>query len=325
MAGLSRTAAYVAAGRAIGAREPDPDVNNPDYLAERLLGDPSRFDLRLPLIDALGRSYDEAMDDIEIASIVRAMIVRTRFIDEALLRALASGIGQVLILGAGFDSHAYRYEPLLKGLTVFEVDRPEMQAYKRERVRHVVGKPPPNLKYVPLDFESQTLREVLVDGGYDFSVRSFVIMEGVTMYLTEEALRETLTLLASHPARSGVVFDFVSSVVIDSLRALDIMKMPTAARPYVERFLHLLRDEPWLFGFPLHGERDYIEAFGFEVPEILTIGGPESVRRYLTRADGSEVGDETISKIPKPQTEVARRQADAQAYRIVEAIVARRH
>src|SRR4051812_37471797 len=97
--GISRTSIYVAAARAIGAREPDPAARNPDDLAEKLLGDPSSFDIDHPAVRALGLGYDEAMKDVEVVNIVRAMTVRTRFIDEALERAIAAGATQVVILG----------------------------------------------------------------------------------------------------------------------------------------------------------------------------------------------------------------------------------
>jgi hypothetical protein len=150
-------------------------------------------------------------------------------------------------------------------------------------------------------------------------------MEGVTMYLDEPALRETLSLIASHAAGTRVVFDFVSDVLIEMIRSIDIGRAPPAARPFLQRFLHLTRDEPWRFGLPLRGEREYIEAFGFDVPEILTISGTQAAERYLTRADGSEVGGEAMSRVPTPTTEAARQAADAQAYRIAEAVVATRH
>jgi methyltransferase (TIGR00027 family) len=325
MPAISRTAAYVAAGRAVGAREPDPDVCNPDYLAERLLGDPARFDLDLPVMHALAQSYDEAMRDIEVASIVRAMIVRTRFVDAALERAVAAGASQILVLGAGFDSHAYRFNPLLEKLRVFEVDRLATLAFKKERVKEVLGAPPRNLSYVAVDFENENVRGVLSRHGYDFSQRSFVIMEGVTMYLDEATVRDTLMLVASHKPGSSVCFDFVSSVLVESLRNVDAERLPLAARAFFQRFLHLIRDEPWRFGFPYKKDREYIEAFGFEVPEILTIGGPVSAKRYLTRADRSEVGGEALQRVPRPQTEAARERAEHMAYRITEAIVAVRH
>ena len=139
---ISRTAAYVAAARAVGAREPDAAVRNPDYLAERLLGDMKIYDLDLPIVHALTQSYDEAMTDFEVAGTVAAMTVRARFIDDALERAVAAGAKQVLILGAGFDSHAYRCEELLREVRVYEVDEPATQAWKRERVAAVVGAAP---------------------------------------------------------------------------------------------------------------------------------------------------------------------------------------
>ena len=110
---ISRTSIFVAAGRAVGAREPDPSVRNPDYLAEKLLGDPSTLDLDHPAVRALSLSYDDAMKDVEVVSNVRMMTIRTRFIDAALERAIAGGATQVVILGAGFDSHAYRCRELL--------------------------------------------------------------------------------------------------------------------------------------------------------------------------------------------------------------------
>ena len=95
--GISRTSIFVAAGRALGAREPDPSARNPDYLAEKLLGDPSTLGLDHPAVRALSLSYDEALKDPEVASNVRMMIVRA-FIDEALERAIAGGATQVVIL-----------------------------------------------------------------------------------------------------------------------------------------------------------------------------------------------------------------------------------
>ena len=96
--GISRTCIYTAAGRAIGARDPDPSVRNPDSLAETLLGDPSSFNITHASVRALGLSYDEAMKDLEVVNTVRTMMVRTRFIDEALERAVADGAAHVVWL-----------------------------------------------------------------------------------------------------------------------------------------------------------------------------------------------------------------------------------
>lgn len=293
---VSRTAAYVAAGRAVGAREPDPSVRNPDHLAEALLGDPSKLDLDLGIVRALSLDYDEAMKDFEVVNPVRLMLVRTRFIDDALERAVANGATQVVILGAGYDSHAYRFGESMPEVGFFEVDRPVTQALKRQRVDEVLGGPPANLTYVPVDFHDDNLRDVLARHGHDAAQRTFFIMEGVTMYLTEDAVRDTLRFVATHAPGSTIVFDFVYRPLVEGLRKIDVAALPEATRPMMERFLELIRDEPWEFGFPLAGEHAFLDELGLELREALTVGGEESIRRYLTRAGGTELGADVIAR-----------------------------
>jgi methyltransferase (TIGR00027 family) len=295
--GISRTCIYVAAGRAIGAREPDPTVRNPDDLAERLLGDPAALDVDLPIVRALGLSYDDAMSQPEVVNTVRMMMIRTRFIDAALERAIAEGATQLIILGAGFDSHAYRYGKLLEHVRVFEVDRAATQALKRDRVRASLGDEPPNVTYVAIDFQHEDLGDVLARHGYDRTQRTFFIMEGVTMYVEEEGVRRTLQFVGDHPAGSGIVFDFVPRAMIEMLAKIDLNNVPAAARPYLQRFLDLIKDEPWVFGIPLGTEASFLGEFGLEVREVLTVGGPESIARYLTKADGTQVGAKALEEM----------------------------
>jgi len=295
MHGISKTSIYVAAGRAVGAREPDPSVRNPDHLAGQLLGDPASLDVDHPAVRALGLDYDEAMQNPEVIGIVRAMMIRTRFIDEALERAIAGGATQVAILGAGFDSHAYRCRELLAGVSVFEVDRPVTQALKRQRVDEVLGGPPDNLTYVPIDFQHEDLREVLTRHGYDTTTRTFFILEGVTMYVPEDSVRATFAFVASHPPGSSIVFDFVSRPMVDFLAGGNLDTIPEAARPGFQRFLNLLKDEPWLFGIPVDGERAFFEGTGLELREFFVIGGEESLKRYVTKADGTQVGADGLA------------------------------
>ena len=304
--GISRTSIYVAAGRAMGAREPDPAARNPDYLAEKLLGDPSKLDVDHPAVRALSLGYDEAMKDVEVVNIVRAMTVRTRFIDEALERAVAGGATQVVILGAGFDSHVYRCQELLADARVFEVDRPAMQALKKQRVSEVLGASPVNLTYVAIDFQHEDLAGALTPHGYNPAQQTFFILEGVTMYLPEEAVRGTLQFVAAHPPGSGIVFDFVYRAMVDMLSRIDMTNVPEAAKPFVARFLDLIRDEPWVFGLPVGGEREFLREFGLELREALTIGGEESLKRYLTRADGTQVGAQAIADAMARMAERAR-------------------
>jgi methyltransferase (TIGR00027 family) len=307
---ISKTAIWVAAARAIGAREPDPAARNPDRFAEPLLGDPAQLELDHPVVAALRSSYDEAMRDMEIAGLVRAMTERTRFIDAALERAIREGATQVLIPGAGFDSHAYRCRELLAGACVFEVDRPGTLAFKQRRVAEAFIAPPANLTYVPLDLEHDDLPAVLAHHGYDVSRRTFVIMEGVTMYVPEEELRALFRFVASHAPGSSIVFDFATRTMVDGLKNIDLAAVPPPARPSLERFLDMIKDEPWLFGFPVGGEADFLAELGLVLREVLTIGSEEAARRYLTRADGTTLGAEGHAK-----AETLRKAAQAAAER----------
>jgi methyltransferase (TIGR00027 family) len=294
-AAISRTSIYVAAGRAVGAREPDPTVRNPDSLAEKLLGDPSALTLQHPIVGALSVPYEEAMKSVEVVNIVRTMIIRTRFIDDALTRAVNGGARQVVVLGAGFDSHAYRCRDLLAGVKVFEVDRPATQALKRQRVDAVLGGPPENLTYVPIDFQHEDLRDVLIRHGYDPTVPTFFILEGVTMYLPEDAVRATFRFVGSHQPGSGIVFDYVYRAMIDFLATANVETMPVVSRPFFERFKNLIKDEPWIFGVPVGGERQFVAEFGLELREAFMIGGEDSLNRFVTKADGTQVGAEAIA------------------------------
>jgi methyltransferase (TIGR00027 family) len=337
-AGVSKTAIYVAAGRAIGSREPDAGARTPNHLAGKLLGDPSELHIDHPVIRALSLPYDEAMTSIEVVNNVRMMMVRTRFVDGALTRAVGEGARQVAILGAGFDTHAYRFADQLAGLKVFEVDRPATQAVKRQRIRAVLGSAPPNLTYVPVDFQHEDWRTALTHHGYDSGLRTFFILEGVTMYVPASSASDTFAFVGTHPPGSAIVFDFVYQAAIDMLARIDLARVPDAARPFLQRFLDLIKDEPWVFGLPLSGEREFLREFGLQLLEQLTIGGEESLRRYATRADGTAVGAATIAaamaqmaarmqaagQSPPPEGVVSDRMRDQQrmmSYQIAEAVV----
>ncbi len=146
------------------------------------------------------------------------MLVRTRFIDERLREAVRNGDRQIVVLGAGFDSRAYRLREVLHRARVFEVDFGPTQEYKKRRISEVLGSLPGNVVYVPIDFTRDSLREVLQKAGYRSDQVSFFIWEGVSFYLPEEAVRGTLTYVATHSAQgSSIVADFIKKSVIDHI------------------------------------------------------------------------------------------------------------
>src|SRR6185503_11837805 len=109
-------------------------------------------------------------------------IARTRHFDEALLAACRNGVEQVVLLGAGYDSRAFRFADELSGITVFEVDHPGTQARKRA-ILEAGGKALGNLRYVPLDFTVGSLEKALADAGFVPGRRTLFLWEGVSYYL----------------------------------------------------------------------------------------------------------------------------------------------
>jgi methyltransferase (TIGR00027 family) len=281
----SRTSIWAAGARALGARQADPQLRNPDVLADRLIG-PEELALlgEHPLRAALEQRTPEAAEHPEARSAMATLTVRTKFIDERLTAAIHAGAAQLVILGAGWDTRAYRLADLLRGVRIFEIDQPVTQNWKRRRAEQVLGPPPANLTYLNTDFRAQTLGDVLAATAYNPAQPTFFLWEGVTMYLPEEAVRATLRWIAQQAPGSRVVFDFAYRSVIEWLaRARDYAgPLPEAAKLGMDRLRQIAAwGEPWIFGVPDHGEREFVTALGLEHQKTLAMASPEAARRYL--------------------------------------------
>lgn len=144
------------------------------------------------------------------------LVARVRYIDDLLQACLADGTRQVVILGAGLDSRAYRFEQFKTGVPVFEVDHPASQQDKVSRVKRIFGSLPAHVTYLPVDFNTETLSK-LFDVGYEAHQKTLFIWEGVTQYLTAAAVEATLAFIRQNAAPgSSVVFDYIYA---DALRA----------------------------------------------------------------------------------------------------------
>jgi len=138
---------------------------------------------------------------------LRALLVaRSRYAEDLLAKAVARGVTQYVLLGAGLDTFAHRNP--YPGLRVFEVDHPATQQWKRELLQGSSLPMPPSLTYAPVDFERQSLPEQLRAAGFDDSIPTFFAWLGVVPYLTLPAFRATIDFVAAQPAGSGLIFDY---------------------------------------------------------------------------------------------------------------------
>ena len=164
-------------------------------------------------VAVLGAAYAEELrrtplrPDRPFSIALRAFLVaRSRFAEDNLRRAVASGVDQYVLLGAGLDTFAYR-NPYAR-LRVFEVDHPATQQWKRELLQRNGIAIPDSLTYAPVDFERQSLPAQLREAGFHHRAPAFFAWLGVVPYLTLEAFRATLSFVSAQAAGSGLTLDY---------------------------------------------------------------------------------------------------------------------
>ena len=201
---------------------------------------------------------------------------RTRFAEDSLAAAVEQGVRQLVVLGAGLDTYAYR-NPFPDHLRVFEVDHPATQAWKRERLAEAAIALPPTLTFAPIDFERQTLPEGLSAAGFDPAQQTFFTWFGVVPYLTEDAISSTLAFIASLPGGAHVVFDYS-----DPPRTLS-----PEMRAYHDRRAARVESigESWVTYFEADKLREKLLATGFT--EIEDLGPPQIAACYLPNSPNS--------------------------------------
>jgi len=208
-----------------------------------------------------------------------SVVVRSRLAEDEWARAVERGVRQYVILGAGLDTGAYRHRDAPG--RVFEVDLPATQAWKRARLGETGIEIPPSLSFVPVDFESVSLAEGLALAGFDARQPAYFSWLGVTMYLDEEAVVETLRFIAGCARGSAVLLEYV----------MPLAGLPPMMRIAMEQVGAQLaeRGEPWKSFFEPAALADKLATLGFS--HSHTRAPDELNRRYLAdRVDGLHIG-----------------------------------
>jgi methyltransferase (TIGR00027 family) len=286
----SRTAEHVALFRALEtARRRDRVIDDP-YAATFLTGR-YRFLARLARVPAARRRLERYLDRRFPGGPRASAVVRTRLIDELVDEALAAGrdtpasgggrvgsgrdapaggAGQVVLLGAGYDSRAYRL-PGLRSAVVFEIDHPATQATKRRLVGGAVpAERRAHVRFVGVDLMRDDLAAALRGAGFSSELRTVVVWEGVTNYLTAEAVDTTLRGLAGIAAGgSRIVFTYVDRAALDGSGNYRGVWQDAVRR----------HGEPWTFGFDPGALRGYLAERGLRL--MLDLSARDAADRYL--------------------------------------------
>ncbi|MCC6612435.1 MAG: SAM-dependent methyltransferase [Anaerolineae bacterium] len=273
----SVSALNVARCRAIAAHEPREDVRGPDTLAEIFLDEAGRQSLQNPAI------HPVILQKLDAASPggYEYFIARTAYLDAVVEDALRSHVPQLVFLGAGYDTRAYRFADLLGDTRVFELDEAPTQTHKRAMLEAAKVAIPPGLTYVPIDFTSESLGDKLTAAGYREDVETLFIWEGVTYYLPPRTVDETMAYVRRHSAPgSRIAFDYM--LPEDQLEGRHGAEQSRAAMQamYTDEPLHFDMYELQVFG--------YLATRGFELVEHMTAEDMQA--RYLTLKDGKPAG-----------------------------------
>jgi len=271
----SRTAAYTCFSRGCATRERDVRFRGPDDMAEIMFPPLPKLALKVaPLRKFLMRQMFPP-------GIHEYVLARTKVLDAVFSDALEARFMQIVLLGAGFDTRALRFAGQNRGTRVFELDVATTQQPKIDILRRKKVPLPQELTFVSIDFNKDDLFETLSRAGYQERQKSLFLWEGVTMYLTAQAVDRTLDFICRHAAAgSRVAFDYIYASVVRHEN-----------RYYGEQGIFETvskAGEGWTFGLEDGAIGVFLAERGFEIVAHYT--PPELEKLYLTAEDGTPHG-----------------------------------
>lgn len=202
------------------------------------------------------------------------IVARTRYIDDLLHSRIEEGIEQFVILGAGYDMRPYRIEGL-SSIKVYEVDYPATQKYKISKIEKIGNPLPENIVYVPVDFNKEKLGPCLFGAGFDRTLKTFFIWEGVTFYLTPQAVDETLSFVADNCGPgSSIYFDYMLKSVLDGRCHLDEARKIRKSRSFRGD-----GEEAYTFGIEDGTITTFLAERGFN--QISVMNGDQLKKKYF--------------------------------------------
>jgi len=274
----SRTAQYMALFRALESMRNNSEQLFFDPFAIHFLDAGLKLAVKASNIH-LFKSCLEKRIQKRIPGAYSSGVARTKYIDDLLAFTINDAVEQVLILGAGFDTRATRLDSL-KSIPVIEIDHPNTSNFKIETYKKHLGELPKNVTYCQIDFNKQSLEGIALNDSFDFAKPTTIIWEGVSNYLTAEAIDNTFAFVSKYSRGSYVIFTYVHKQILDNPRAFF----------GGEKLLKDLEkiEEHWTFGFYPNEVSKYLSNFGFTLVEDL--GATEYRQKYL--AERTEKGYE---------------------------------
>ena len=265
--------------------------------SKRIIYDPyaENFVLGAGIIKLMGHKFSVWLSKKFVPGFHEHLISRTRFIDDLIKKSISEQVEQYVILGAGYDSRAYNLK-LPSGLKIFEVDQPEVQEIKLSKLPDEIPNSE-NITYVSVDFNYQSLKNQLLNSGFDKSKSTIYTLEGVSQYITREALNSTLSELALLTPNSNATFfmSYVNRLLREDPKAcfgIGYSKPERAAKFITNGAAKV--GEPWISLYSSKEIEDLLSQNSFTLIENKTLADLNS--KYFTPV-GRTIPENHIFKI----------------------------
>ena len=241
---------------------------------KRVINDPyaDNFVIGSGFIKLMGHKLNAWLSEKLAPGFHEHLISRTKFIDELIEKSASNGIEQYVILGAGYDSRAHRLE-LPSSLKIFEVDQPEVSDNKLAKLPKELPNAE-NVTYVNIDFSYQSLTEQLIGSGFDQKKSTILTLEGVSQYITKEAVSSTIKELASLTRDTNSIFfmSYVDELLDKNPEACFGEGYPNPAKK--AKLIKSLSDkvgEPWISFYSDTEIEDLLSQNGYSIKENVTL------------------------------------------------------
>jgi methyltransferase (TIGR00027 family) len=157
-----------------------------------------------------------------VPGLKNSIIARVRYFDDFVQKSIDEGLEQMVILGAGYDSRAYRFEGLKK-IRTFEIDHPATQIVKIEKIKKIFGDLPDHVAYIPIDFAAEDLGRKLLETRYDRSQRTLFLMEGLLYYIPPIVVDGIMSFIVKNSGKGSIIlFDYFPQSVVDGSCSLEV-------------------------------------------------------------------------------------------------------
>jgi len=253
----SRTAMIMAWHRFDESQMPEGERICYDPYAVHFLSQEMLAEYRDPVKLKAGRERLEHL----IPGLGNSIRARVRYFDDMVKKSIDEELEQLVIIGAGYDTRAYRIKGLKDRVLVFEVDYPDTQAVKMEKIKEIFGRLPDHVLYVPVDLATEDLGQRLLEKGYDRSKKTLFLMEGLVMYISPTVVDDLLTFIVENSGiDSAIVFDYFLQSVIDGT---------SDTEKNIRNFLKQV-GEPMQFGLEAGAVEEFLTERGFSHVQNVT-------------------------------------------------------